>query len=471
MSRGSASIAEENWRQSLRICVTRQSLVTSGSVSLRRQTSFDKTRFQRPSPYDIPWFPGSAWEPMSRGSALIAEENWRQSLRICVTRQSLVTSGSVSLRRQTSFDKTRFQRPSPYDIPWFPGSAWEPMSRGSALIAEENWRQSLRICVTRQSLVTSGSVSLRRQTSFDKTRFQRPSPYDIPWFPGSAWEPMSRGSALIAEENWRQSLRICVTRQSLVTSGSVSLRRQTSFDKTRFQRPSPYDIPWFPGSAWEPMSRGSALIAEENWRQSLRICVTRQSLVTSGSVSLRRQTSFDKTRFQRPSPYDIPWFPGSAWEPMSRGSALIAEENWRQSLRICVTRQSLVTSGSDSLRRQTSFDKTRFQRPSPYDIPWFPGSAWEPMSRGSASIAEENWRQSLRICVTRQSLVTSGSVSLRRQTSFDKTRFQRPSPYDIYITRHALKSPSNLGKQQWLHNCNVPINQILSTPMTTENQC
>jgi hypothetical protein len=34
--------------------------------------------------------------------------------------------------------------------------------------------------------------------------------------------------------------------------------------------------------------------------------------------------------------------------------------------------------------------------------PWFPGSAWEPMSRGSASIAEENWRQSLRICVTRQ---------------------------------------------------------------------
>jgi hypothetical protein len=54
---------------------------------------------------------------------------------------------------------------------------------------------------------------------------------------------------------------------------------------------------------------------------------------------------------------------------------------------------------------------------------WFLGSAWEPISRGSASLAhggkleaqppdlcslltEENWRQSLRICVTRQSLGT-----------------------------------------------------------------
>jgi hypothetical protein len=44
-------------------------------------------------------------------------------------------------------------------------------------------------------------------------------------------------------------------------------------------------------------------------------------------------------------------------------------------------------------------------------INWFPGSAWESMSRGSASLAEENWRQSLRICVTRQSLGTSKTVN------------------------------------------------------------
>ena len=39
---------------------------------------------------------------------------------------------------------------------------------------------------------------------------------------------------------------------------------------------------WFPGSAWEPLCRGSAsLFQQENWRLSLRICVSRKSRETS----------------------------------------------------------------------------------------------------------------------------------------------------------------------------------------------
>ena len=50
---------------------------------------------------------------------------------------------------------------------------------------------------------------------------------------------------------------------------------------------------------------------------------------------------------------------------------------------------------------------------------WFLGSAWELVSRGSASLDYwENGRQSLRICVTRQSLVTSQFLSPRRRTLF-----------------------------------------------------
>jgi len=37
---------------------------------------------------------------------------------------------------------------------------------------------------------------------------------------------------------------------------------------------------------------------------------------------------------------------------------------------------------------------------------WFLGSTWEPISRGSASLwDQENWRQSRPICVTRLCLV------------------------------------------------------------------
>ena len=39
-------------------------------------------------------------------------------------------------------------------------------------------------------------------------------------------------------------------------------------------------------------------------------------------------------------------------------------------------------------------------------VSWFPGRAWEPMSRGSASLSGKKWRQSLRICVPRLSLGT-----------------------------------------------------------------
>ena len=68
--------------------------------------------------------------------------------------------------------------------------------------------------------------------------------------------------------------------------------------------------------------------------------------------------------------FGLNWFLGSAWEPMSRGSA--------------------------------SRDEGKI-----LSVNWFLGSAWELMSRGSASMVAKNWRQSLRICVTRQSLGTS----------------------------------------------------------------
>ena len=46
---------------------------------------------------------------------------------------------------------------------------------------------------------------------------------------------------------------------------------------------------------------------------------------------------------------------------------------------------------------------------------WFLGSAWELISRGSASsIGEKKRRQSLRICVPRQSLGTSNITALKR---------------------------------------------------------
>jgi hypothetical protein len=55
------------------------------------------------------------------------------------------------------------------------------------------------------------------------------------------------------------------------------------------------------------------------------------------------------------------------------------------------------------------------------EINWFLDSAWEPISRGSASsIGEKKRRQSLRECVPRQSLGTSNNEQYNCVKAIDK---------------------------------------------------